>query len=636
MQRRILLLASTVLIGGAFALSIRPQTTSAASPTATPAAAETFKVDPPARQALFGELHLHTSYSYDAWGFGPWRLTPDDAYHFAQGKPIDLFGQQVRRDEPLDFMAVTDHSEYMGVLSQLDDPTSPLSTAASTKAYRDDHTKAWEAVNREIHGGTPPPELNVGPAMKGAWAREVAAANANYNPGRFTTFIAYEWSSMPNGDNLHRNVIFAGNRAPLPFSSVDSERPEDLWSYLERVRRTGSDVIAIPHNANASGGLMFDWVDSDRHPISEAYALRRASNEPLLEIYQSKGSSETHPELSPADEFSNFEKWDKLLIDNKRSEPHGSYARDGLGRGLIIQSRVGANPYKIGFVGASDIHSGMSSSSEADAGRDRFNPKDGTPGVEKVRNLFEPKPAGANGEKKIEVSVKQTTFGSAGLTGVWAETNNRPSIFAALRRRETFATSGTRLKLRFFGGWGYSQDLLRQASWAAGAYRGGVPMGSDLPAAPAAGRAPSFILWATKDPNNANLDRIQVVKVWLEKGAYREKVFDIAWSGARRPDARTGKLPAVGNTVDIKSARYTNSIGTAALQHVWRDPEFNPSTPAVYYARVLEIPTPRWTTYLAARYSLTPPSDVPVTIQERGWSSPIWYTPPAARRVASR
>jgi hypothetical protein len=636
MQRPILLLAGTALIAGALVFSMRPQATKAAQPTAAAPAEETLKVDPPARQALFGDLHLHTSYSFDAWGIYPSRLTPDDAYHFAAGEPVNFLGKMVRRDHPLDFLAVTDHAEYQGVLNQLDDPNSPLAKSDATKAFREDHAMAWTAVNRAIHDHGPTPDLNVANAVRDSWARSVAAANSNYRPGRFTTFIAYEWTSMPGGEvNMHRNVIFAGNSAPQPFTSMDSDRPEDLWTFLERVRRAGSDVIAIPHNSNASGGLMFDWVDSDRHPISEAYALRRTSNEPLVEIYQTKGQSETHPELSPADEFANFEKWDKLLVANKPSEPHGSYVRDALGRGLVIQGRVGANPYKLGFVGASDIHNGLSASSEtASNGNASFDPNVNPPSKAEVEALFAPKHS--TDGKKIEVSVTPTTFGSAGLTGVWAEENNRPSIFAALRRRETFATSGTRMRLRFFGSWGYPQDLLKQTSWPAEAYRGGVPMGSDLPAAPAAGRAPTFILWAVKDPDDANLDRIQVVKVWLDKGEYREKVFDVAWSGARRPDPKTGKLPAVGNTVDLKTAHYTNSIGTAALQRVWRDPEFDPSKPAVYYARALQIPTPRWSTYLAARYGLPLPTDVPATIQERGWSSPIWYTPTAKGRIAFR
>lgn len=622
-------LAATTAVAIAIFLANRDTPPAKAGVQAAPAAPLAEVVNPAARQALFGDLHLHTSFSYDAWGFGPARTTPDDAYRFAQGLPVDFMGKLVRRAEPLDFMAVTDHSEFMGVLNQLDDPSNPLSTSPATAAFRANPFNAFMSLYYKMHKGRAVPELNEQAGMRDAWARAVQAANANYHPGKFTTFIGYEWTSMPGGEaNLHRNVIFNGDHAPQPFTSNDSERPEDLWSYLERVRSTGLEAIAIPHNSNASGGLMFDWVDSDRRPISEAYAQRRALNEPLTEIYQIKGASETHTDLSSNDEFANFEKWETLLVSPKKSEPKGSYVRDALGRGLVLQRQAGANPYKFGFVGSSDLHNGLSASAEnAFNGRDSFDPNVSTPDREAVAKALTLRKAfDFMGEKPTDEIENPGRMGSAGLTGVWAEHNTRASIFAALRRKETFATSGTRLKLRFFGGWNYSPKLLGDKNWPAAAYRSGVPQGSDLPAALTAG-APKFALWAIKDPNDANLDRIQVIKVWLDGGAYKEKIFDVAWAGKRRIDPRTGKLPAIGTSVDLKTATYKNSIGSVQLQTVWQDPEFDSAKPAVYYARVLQIPTPRWNTYLAVKAGLPLPSSSPATIQERGWSSPIWYTP---------
>jgi hypothetical protein len=627
----LLLLASTALVTACSQVSDRhpvAQTGSAGSVAALVAE----PASPESRQAYFGNMHLHTSFSWDAWeGPGGVNVTPDQAYHYSQGDPVDIGGQIIRRDVPLDFTAVTDHAEYMGVLNQLGDPGNPLSTLPSLADFRAHPRAAFMQLYYHIHKGRPiPADLQIGAGMRNAWAKEVAAANANYHPGRFTTFIAYEWSSMPGGENnLHRNVIFSGDDAPMPFSVLDSTRPEDLWSYLERSRKNGFQVIAIPHNSNASGGLMFDWVDSNNHPIDEAYAQRRALNEPLAEIYQIKGNSETHPDLSPNDEFNNFEKWETLLVSPHKSEPKGGYLRDALGRGLILQDRVGVNPYKLGFTADTDIHTGLNATSEDSFnGRGGYDPKVNTPDREAVKKLFAPKLAfDFMAERQTDVQENPVKMSGAGLTGVWAEENTRPSIFAALRRRETFATSGTRLKVRFFGGWNYDTNLVQKSDWTQAAYRNGVPMGSDLPAAPEANIAPSFVLWAVKDPNNANLDRIQVVKVWLDGGYYKEKVFDVAWSDGRKVDSRTGRLAPVGNTVDLKTAAYRNSIGSAELKTVWRDPEFDPSRPAVYYARVIQIPTPRWSTYLAVRRDLPIPTTSPATIQERGWSSPIWYTP---------
>jgi hypothetical protein len=593
------------------------------------------------RHAYFGEMHLHTSYSFDAWGLMATKTTPDDAYRFGKGEGVEYGGKIIKRGWPLDFMAVTDHSENMGLLNGLDDPNSELSKSAVGQEIRKDTSKSFYMLREANQQGRTIPGLDPVGAARTAWAREVAAANANYRPGKFTTFIAYEWSQMNEGKfNLHRNVFFSGDKAPLPWTSVDSPRPEDLWSYLEKNRAQGIEALAIPHNGNASNGLMYDWNMSDGRPIDQAYAERRARNEPLTEIVQNKGASETIPELSPNDEFANFEIYDVLITQrDTKGKVNGSYIRQAFGRGLVVQKKVGANPYKFGVVGASDWHNGISTSDEkATAGTPggidpNVNLPDGDAakkllGIIQTRAMIDDDAAKAGRPPAI---ANPMINGSAGLTGVWAEQNTRASIFAALKRKETFATSGPRLRVRFFGGWGFTPAMLQRGDWPAQAYRTGAPMGGDLPFRPAGAGAPSFIVQAVKDPDGANLDRVQIVKVWLEGGDYKEKVFDVALSGGRKADPRTGKAPAVGSTVDLKTATYKNTIGAATLQAVWRDPEFDAAKPAVYYLRALEIPTPRWTTYLAAKRGLPIPTTSPATLQERAYSSPIWFTPPSAR-----
>lgn len=591
------------------------------------------------RRAFFGELHLHTSYSFDAWALMAAKTTPDQAYHFGRGDPVAFDGAVIRRAWPLDFMAVTDHSENMGLLNALDDPNSAVSQTEIGQAIRKNPARAFYMLREANAQGKNIPELNPEAAAKSSWQKEVTAANANYQPGKFTTFIAYEWSQMNDGKyNLHRNVIFRGDHAPLPWTSTDSPRPEDLWTYLEKNRAQGIEALAIPHNGNASNGLMYDWNMSDGRPIDQAYAERRLRNEPLTEIIQNKGQSETTPELSPNDEFANFEIYDVLLTQRDvKSQPNGGYIRQAFGRGLVIQKKVGANPYKYGVVGGSDWHNGFSASDEnATVGTPGgVDPKVNLPsgdaakralGLIKTRALIDDDAAKTG---KPPAVANPLINGSAGLTGVWAEQNTRESIYAALKRKETFATSGTRLKVRMFGGWGFTPDMLKRADWVQQAYRTGVPMGGDLPFKPAAAKAPAFIVQAVKDPSGANLDRVQIVKVWLDGGDYKEKVFDVALSGGRKVDPRTGRAPAVGNTVDLKTATYKNTIGAALLQTVWRDPEFDPARPAVYYLRALEIPTPRWNTYLAVARGLPLPTNAPATLQERAYSSPIWFAPPA-------
>jgi uncharacterized protein DUF3604 len=593
------------------------------------------RIPPAQRQAYFGELHLHTVMSLDAWTYGT-KITPGQAYKFARGEAVMVAPIQATKEEgiaatalvpakrawPLDFTAVTDHSEFLGALHQLDDPNSAFSHSSVGKQLEASGTVGFRRTLRSAGAGALQPLRDAGAAANG-WAVEMKAANDNYVPGKFTTFIGYEWSALAEGKGvMHRNVIFDSDHAPAPFTALDSRKPEDLWKYLESVRARGIDVLAIPHNSNKSDGHDFDWNMSDGRPIDESYAQQRAFNEPLVEISQHKGTSETTPELSPADEFANFE-----LIDSVNPIQHGSYVREAYGRGLVIQSRVGVDPFKMGIVGASDFHNGLSTSDEsayAGTGPYGIDPKTLQPAPAVARDALNTN--GSRSRREEEGGKHNPVqYRGGSLTGVWAEENTRESIFAALKRKETFGTSGTRIRVRMFGGWSFGERMPGSADWVAEAYAEGVPMGGDLPARPAAARAPTFLLQAQKDPDGANLDRIQIVKIWLDHANYREKVFDVALSG-NRPD-RTGHAQPVGNTVDLTTGAYRNTIGAAALQAVWRDPEFDPNTPAVYYGRVLEIPTARWSTLLAIRNKLALPPTVPATLQERAWSSPIWFTP---------
>lgn len=594
-------------------------------------------IAPAQRRVFFGELHLHTTESFDAWIWGT-KVTPDQAYKFGRGETVAVPPAQVAKEEgrkvskpvaakrawPLDFMAVTDHSEFMGALAQLDNSKTVFAHSKTGKDIAGMGRKAFAYVAKA------PPKLaaEILAAAKASdvWSVEQKAANDNYEPGKFTTFIAYEWSSMPGGRHLHRNVIFNADHAPEPFSSLQSEKAEDLWNYLDHARAKGIDVIAIPHNGNLSGGLMYDWNTSDGRPIDEAYAQQRALNEPLTEITQIKGQSDTTPELSPNDEFANFEVFDHIFKGEAKAQfHHGSYVREAYGRGLIIKSRMGVNPFKYGVVGGADIHNGLSASDEnaMAGGPHGIDPKTMQPSPAMAKAALD---SGIGHVGSVGHNIP-SFYGSAGITGVWAEKNTRNSIFAALKRKETFATSGTRMRVRMFGGWEFKPSMLKKPDWVATAYAKGVAMGSDMPRKPAAAGAPHFILQAAKDPDGANLDRIQVIKVWLDGENYKEKVFDVALSGDRKDDPKTGDAPAVGNTVNLKTATYKNTIGAPVLSTVWQDPEFDPKTPAVYYARVLEIPTPRWSTTLADRNGLPLPSYLPSAIQERAWSSPIWYTP---------
>ena len=582
---------------------------------------------PVERHAYFGELHLHTTFSLDAYILFGTGVTPDQALRFAKGEPITALGVTHRRAEPLDFMAVTDHAEQYGFGYDMLDPNSALSQSAFGQQVRAGAVKSISQQAPVLNGPAPPQPaaqrtqqaakqgVDARTIAANAWTMNVEAANRNNEPGKFTALIGYEWSSFPNQANLHRNVIFRGATAPVPFSATDSDRPEDLWTYLEENRARGIQAIAIPHNGNVSNGLMYDWNDSDRRPIDAKYAMRRALNEPLSEISQQKGQSDTHPLLSPQDEFANFEVFDWVLGSEPkfRATVQGGYVRQALGRGLTIGAKIGVNPYKFGAAGGSDFHTGLSiSARDAYVGVNSETPESMSVALARQAIGQAPPP-----RPTMESIITQ----GGSLTGVWAEANTREGIWDALARKEAFATSGPRIQVRVFGGWGFGRDVMRRADWAAQGYAGGVPMGGDLPARPTGGKAPRFLLWALKDPNGANLDRIQVIKLSLKGEGYQERIFDAVLAGKRKQGT------PVGSSVDLVRATYSNGIGAAELAGVWEDPEFDPVVPAVYYLRVLEIPTPRWSSILAVRKGLELPSGAPATVQDRAWSSPIWYTP---------
>jgi len=575
----------------------------------------------PLRNAYFGDLHLHTMLSFDAFTLGT-RTTPDDAYRYAKGEPIEYLGNKIQRKTPLDFLGVTDHAEYMGVIRTLADPNSPLSksswAAGITSTDPQTRSKTFLELAKTISGNKPIPEFVDGQVLRSNWQIIIDAAERAYQPGKFTTFIAYEWTSFPDNQNLHRNVIFRGSKVPpQPFSVFDSQKPEDLWTYLETARKDGIEVLAIPHNANVSNGLMYSLVDSDGQPIDRAYAERRMTNEPVNEIAQIKGQSETHPTLSPTDELANFELYEYLLATDRLGKLEGSYVRNGYRRGLEIEEKVGANPYKFGVIGSTDSHAGASVTEEANF-PGAHGALDATP---QARLRPEPTAAG----------VPIGKISSGGLAGVWAEENTREAIFDALRRKEVFATSGPRIKVRFFGGWNYPKTLNKNKAWIKQGYDGGVPMGRDLPVKPGTARAPQFLLWALKDPESASLQRLQIIKGWIENGASQEQIFDVACSDKLTPDPHTHRCPDNSATVNLDDCSISKEKGAVELSTVWTDPTFNAGQRAFYYARVIENPVCRWSTWDALRNKLDLPKHVPATIQERAWSSPIWYTPTSAQ-----
>ncbi len=580
------------------------------------------------RNAYFGDLHIHTSWSFDAF-VNNVRTTPDDAYNFGKGQAINhVSGKKIQIKRPLDFMAVTDHSEYMGMFIQMlnkDNPLSQLDIAQSVTSTEEEVSKrTFTRVGFSSAMSWPFEELIEEELMISVWQKVVEAADRHYEPGKFTTFPAYEWtagkanylSSRQEGQAIHRNVVFKGGKVSgMPFTGFNSKNPEHLWAWMDKERAKGVEVLAIPHNANMSNGVMYNTFNGN--PITVDYAESRSRNEPINEVVQMKGQSMAHPILSPNDEFAEFELYPytfSLKKPRPLSQPKNSYARDALKEGLAYEQSLGTNPFKFGFIGSSDGHNAGGATDE-----DNYFGK-----------------VGIN-DPTAESRLADETYGNlspklksaAGLAGVWAKENTREAIYEALERKETFATSGPRIKLRFFAAWDVDIDSLAGNEWVAKAYKNGVPMGSDLRSQGLGvrGLSPSFLIQAIKDSEGANLDRVQMIKGYLDnEGNPQEKIFEVIWAGDRTLDTN-GKLPAIGNTVDIPNASYTNDIGAVSFQTIWTDPEFDASQSAFYYLRVLEIPTPRWTTYDAKTLGVAPPTDVPATIQERAWSSPIWYTP---------
>jgi Protein of unknown function (DUF3604) len=574
----------------------------------------------PDKEAYFGQTHSHTSWSMDAYLIGNHITTPEDAYKYSLGQPVKHpAGHDVQiKGRPLDFHGVTDHSEYAGVFSLANDPKSEISKQPIAKKLQVKTPAEMNAVFQWIASslakGEPIKEL-LSPAIAGSvWKENIAIADKYNQPGKFTTFVAYEWTSAPNSRNMHRNVFFKDSKKvpALPYTAIDSQHPEDLWTWMDTQRKQGIELFCISHNANLSDGIMFPLeVDNKGRPIDAAWAQQRINNEPLTEIHQVKGTSETHPTLSPNDEFANYEIMSFLIgVPNSTSKVNGSYIREAYQNGLAMQEKRGYNPYKMGVVGASDSHNTVVPYSQAN----NFGSHGFADGSAKERLA-----------DKVESGMAVLKTSVSGLGGVWAESNTRDAIYDAMRRKEVFGTSGVRIKVRLFGGWDFGREHLIRRDWVKNAYEKGVPMGGDLPAAKA--KEPTFIVWAVKDPDDANLDRIQIIKGWTKNGQIFEKVFDVAWSEGRKADPKTGRVPAVGTTVDLTKATYTNTIGAVELKAEWKDPEFDPTVHAFYYARVLQIPTPRWSTYDAVKSGAPLPTDVASTVQERVWTSPIWYSP---------
>ena len=571
----------------------------------------------PEKNCYFGSTHTHSAMSFDAYNFGC-RTTPDQTYEFDAGGEIEYLGVKMQRKQGLDFTCLTDHAEYLGVNQLLIDTTNPLSKSSIgmlvNSGNKDSAFKAYSEMGVSMVKSEPIGYLVDPKVIAENWKYEIEIADKHNQPGKYTTIHSYEWTSAPGFANLHRNVFFRGEKVPdVIFSALNSNKPEDLWTWMEAQRKSGVDVFAISHNGNISNGLMYSMKDTYGNPIDLAYADRRIMNEPLTELMQTKGTSETHPTLSPNDEFADYELFENILYPGKTipSKISGGYVREALGHGLELQQSIGSNPYKMGVAGGTDMHSGMNATEEyhfdgSHAGLDN-TPK---------KRLYDPTGVGTQ-------IIKES---AAALTGVWAEENTRDAIFDALKRKEVFCTSGQLMKIRIFGGWDFDANTMKGDGWVKTAYAKGVPMGGDLPVATGSSKAPGFIMQAVKDPNSGNLDRIQIIKVSLKNGKYFEKIYNVAWSGDRKLNA-TGKLPPVGNTVDVKNATYTNTIGNAELSGFWADPDFDPTVPSCYYIRVLEIPVPRWSTYDAKALGVDLPQGTPASIQERAWSSPIWYTP---------
>ncbi len=581
-------------------------------------------------QVFWGDTHLHTSNSPDAGMIGN-TLGPDEAYRFSRGEEVTTStGLRAKLIRPLDFLVVSDHAEYIGL--------APMIRTSDPILLSDPYGKRWHNMFQQGKGYDAFVEI-VGSVTRGeeqiqnpqvkrsVWEEFTEIADAYNEPGKFTAFIGFEWSSVPKGNNLHRVVIFrdGADRANqvVPYSQFDSFDPEDLWRYMAAYEeKTGGQLLALAHNGNWSNGLMFAEKTFAGKPIDRAYAETRIRWEPLYEVTQIKGDGEAHPFLSPEDEFADYENWDKGNLDGSVAKEkwmlQHEYARSALKLGLKLEDKTGSNPYKFGMVGSTDSHTSLSTTRE--------------------ENYFgkfaksEPAPERYKHEViRSQVDPNLTTFSSeevaSGLAAVWARENTRESIFDAMKRKEVYATTGTRILVRVFAGWDFEADEVERPDFADQGYRRGVPMGGDLANAPA-DEAPKFMIRALRDPDGANLDRVQIIKGWLDSnGDLQEKIYDVAVSDGRTigPDGRC-KTP-VGNTVDVANASYTNSIGDALLMAYWKDPDFDPKERAFYYVRGIEIPTPRWTAYDAKRFGIEMPDDVEMITQDRAYTSPIWYTP---------
>lgn len=585
-------------------------------------------------QVFWGDTHLHTSNSMDARAFGA-TLGPEEAYRFARGDEItSSHGLQVKLSRPLDWLVIADHSDGIGAMNEI--------VAGNINLIKDPVVKDWH--NRINQGGQVALEATMDiinsfalgkiPAIlmddrftRTVWERYIEIAKEYNDPGTFTSIIGYEWTSTENGNNLHRNVLYrdGGNLAKqlLPYTTTESFNPEDLWKWMTQYEeKTGGQVLTIAHNGNLSNGIMFpvETNPATGDPLTGDYAKERIKWEPLYEATQIKGDGETHPFLSPNDEFAGYELWEKgnlnLSVPKEKSMLQYEYAREALKNGLKLEEKLGTNPYKFGMIGSTDSHTGLATAEEENF----FGKHSGT----------EPDPHRAEGiigqfEDKIYWDWEMV---ASGYTGVWATDNTRKALFDAMIRKEVYATTGPRMLVRFFAGWDFNPEDASHRLPADLGYTKGVPMGGDLYQAPA-GKSPTFLVAALKDPLSGNLDRIQIVKGWLDKsGNTHEKVYNVAWGDAdKRKLDNKGKLASVGNTVDLENATWTNTIGDSELIAVWEDPDFDSSLRAFYYVRVLEIPTPRWTAYDAKRFKVKIPEDSPMTTIERAYTSPIWYTP---------
>ena len=584
-------------------------------------------------QVFFGDTHCHTSFSTDAGMLGN-KLGPDDAYLFAKGEAvISSNGVRARLQRPLDFLVVADHAENLGLAPLIEDSDPRLLENEWGKMVHDltksgklgDAYAAWGAQVTKKED----PLADIEGLQTTMWQRLTQIAEDHNSPGQFTALIGYEWTSTPGGSNLHRNVIFRDGKEKAdtinPMSVYDSEDPEDLWKWMsDYEQKSGGKVLAIPHGGNLSNGLMFDDVTlTSREPLDADYAERRSRWEPLYEITQMKGTGETHPMLSPQDEFAGFEIWDKGSFGGAKDPDMipREYSREAHKRGLAYEASLGVNPFKFGVVGSTDTHTSLSSTTE-----DNFFGKVSSvePTVDPIR--FQEKITGYLPDPQgRDYTIRHAQAAASGLAAVWARENTREALWDAMARKETFGTTGTRLRVRVFAGFGFEASDLYRSDFAGHGYDHGVPMGGDLSASE---KSPKLLVRAIRDADGANLDRVQIIKGWLDtSGATHERVYDVAVSDGRTIGADGRCREEVGNTVDVEQAVYTNSIGSPFLQAFWEDPDFDPKEKAFYYARVMEIPTPRWTTYDAKIFGVDRPTDVPGSIQERAYTSPIWYNP---------